>query len=509
LKNQIFFPKWENLYLFGNQKRFTNIFAIAHKHYICRKKVGRKKKKQFYQNVRIEDIGSEGKAIARVGEMVVFTKMAAPGDIVDLQVIRKRKKYQEAIITKFHEFSEERIQPFCDHFGTCGGCKWQFLPYTSQLAFKQKQVEDQLKRIGGIDIPAVEPILGSVDSTFYRNKLEFTFSDKKWLTPKEIESGVEIQNLNALGFHVPGMFDKVINIEKCWLQPSPSNEIRNFIFGYAIENNLEFFNLKNQIGFLRTLIIRTSSVDEVMVILSFFREDEKQRTELLNALKNRFPEITSLMYVINPKGNDTIHDLSIDLFYGRDHIFEKMEDLKFKIGPKSFYQTNSGQTHKLYEVVRNFADLTEKETVYDLYTGTGTIANFVARNAKKVIGIEYVPEAIADAKKNSALNNISNTVFFAGDAKDVITEDFFMKYNRPEVVITDPPRAGMHAGVVKALLELKPTKIIYVSCNPATQARDLSLMNQLYKVTKIQPVDMFPHTHHVENVVLLEKRQKA
>ncbi len=490
-------PIWES-------KRLANFAAIAHKHYICRKKVGRNKKKPLHKNVRIEDIGSEGKAIARVGEMVVFTKMAAPGDIVDLQVIRKRKKYQEAVVTKFHEFSKERVLPFCNHFGICGGCKWQFLPYKSQLAYKQKQVEDQLKRIGGIDIPTVEPILGSANDTFYRNKLEFTFSDKKWLTTEEIESGDEIQNLNALGFHVPGMFDKVINIEKCWLQPTPSNEIRNFIYRYAIDNNLQFFNLKNQIGFLRTLIIRTTSVGETMVILSFFQEEKQKQTELLNALKNRFPEITSLMYVINPKGNDTIHDLSIELFYGRDHIFEKTEDLKFKIGPKSFYQTNSRQAQKLYEVVRNFAGLTGTETVFDLYTGTGTIANFVARNAKKIVGIEYVPEAIADAKENSALNNISNTEFFAGDTKDVLTKDFFKNHNRPEVVITDPPRAGMHADVVKTLLELKPERIIYVSCNPATQARDLSLLKESYKVTKIQPVDMFPHTHHVENVVLLE-----
>lgn len=467
--------------------------------------MARKRKKPFYEKIRIEDIGAEGKALARIGNMIVFTRLAAPGDIVDLQVTKKRKKYQEAIVTHFHEFSKERTEVFCSHFGICGGCKWQFLPYEKQLFYKQKQVEDQLKRIGKIDLPPISPIMGSESDTFYRNKLEFTFSNKRWLTPEEIESGNEITRPDALGFHVPGMFDKVINIEKCWLQPSPSNEIRNFIFRYATEKRLSFFDLRQQEGLLRTLIIRTSLYGEQMVILSFFEDKEDERTDLLHAIKNEFPEITSLMYVINKKGNDTITDQAIELFYGSDHIFEEMEGLRFKIGPKSFYQTNSSQAYQLYKVAREFADLKEDDTVYDLYTGTGTIANFIARSAKKVIGIEYVPEAIEDAKENASLNQITNTEFFAGDMKAVLNNDFIQKHGHPDVVITDPPRAGMHADVVKTLLNMSPRKIVYVSCNPATQARDILLLGDHYKTTRVQPVDMFPHTHHVENVVLLEK----
>jgi 23S rRNA (uracil1939-C5)-methyltransferase len=467
--------------------------------------VVRKKAKPFYEKIRIESIGAEGKALARIDELVVFTKYVVPGDVVDLQVTRKRKKYQEAIVTKIHEFSKDRTEAFCNHFGICGGCKWQFLPYTKQLAYKQKQVEDQLKRIGKIEMPVVAPIIGSEADTFYRNKLEFTFSNKRWLSEDEIFSGNEIENSNAIGFHIPGLFDKVINIEKCWLQPSPSNEIRNFIFSYATENGLSFFDIRQKKGLLRTLIIRTSSIGETMVIVSFFINDHLAITKLMQAIKNNFPEITSLLYVINSKGNDTITDQQIEIFSGRDFIFEEMEGLKFKIGPKSFFQTNTLQAYQLYKITREFAGLTGNEIVYDLYTGTGTIANFVARSAKKVIGIEYVHDSISDANINALLNNISNTAFFAGDMKDVLSREFIVAHGHPDVIITDPPRAGMHADVVSTILNILPKRIVYVSCNPATQARDISLLSTHFKITAIQPVDMFPHTHHVENVVLLER----
>jgi 23S rRNA (uracil1939-C5)-methyltransferase len=468
--------------------------------------VARNRKKPFYQNVRIEDIGAEGKAIAKVNDIVVFTKLAIPGDVVDLQVTKKRKKYQEAFVKNFVEYSPDRIDAFCEHFGTCGGCKWQMLPYQKQLFYKQKQVEDQLRRIGKIKLPEVLPILGSTHTTFYRNKLEFTFSNKRWLTFGEMEKGHEIDDPNALGFHVPGLYDKVINIEECWLQPDPSNKVRNFIYEYARNNKIKFFDIREQKGLLRTLIIRTSSTGELMVILTFFSEDEKTRVALLQAVKNAFPEITSLLYVINNKGNDTITDQEIHVFSGRDHIVEEMEGLKFKIGPKSFYQTNSEQAYELYKVVREFADLKGQETVYDLYTGTGTIANFVSGNAKKVIGIEYVPEAIEDARVNASINNINNTTFWAGDIKNILVEQFIDENGKPDVVITDPPRAGMHADVIKSIIAMEPKKIVYVSCNPATQARDIGLLDEFFQVDKIQPVDMFPHTHHVENVALLSRR---
>jgi len=474
-------------------------------HYICEKNsVGRKKHKPLYEAITIEDIGSEGKAIARNGEMVIFTTYAVPGDIVDLQVTKKRSKYAEATITRFHKYSDDRAEVFCEHFGVCGGCKWQILPYEKQLFYKQKQVKDQLQRIGKIELPEISPILGSEKNTFYRNKLEFTFSNKRWLTTAEFNT--EVTSYDGLGFHVPGLFDKIISINKCWLQPEPSNKIRNFIYKYAIDNNLSFFDIKQKKGFLRTLIIRTSTTNEIMVILSFFYEDEEERKELLNAINAEFPEITSLLYVINSKGNDTITDQSIECFSGQEFIFEKMEELKFKISPKSFYQTNSEQAYNLYKVVRDFAELKGDEIVYDLYTGTGTIANFVAKQAKKVVGIEYVPEAIEDARENSLINSISNTVFYAGDIKSVLNSNFYSENGFPDIIITDPPRAGMHADVIESLINSGARKIIYVSCNPATQARDLGLMDSAYKTTKIQPVDMFPHTHHVENVVLLEKR---
>ena len=466
--------------------------------------MARNKNKPYYKEVLIEDIGAEGKSLARIGDLVVFTQLVVPGDIVDIQVTKKRKKYQEGKVTQIHKFSDDRVETFCAHFGICGGCKWQNLPYTKQLFYKEKQVKEQLRRIGKIEFSEISPILSSEKQTFYRNKLEFTFSNKKWLTVEEL--GTENINTNALGFHVSGMFNKVINIEKCWLQSEPSNRIRNFIYSYAIENQLDFFDISAQKGFLRTLIIRTTSTGEIMVLVSFFSDDTTKRETFLNVLVKEFPEITSLLFVINEKGNDSITDQNIVLFYGRDYILEEMEGLKFKIGPKSFYQTNSEQAYNLYKIVRDFAALNGTETVYDLYTGTGTIANFIARNSKKVIGIEYVPEAIEDAKTNSALNNIDNTLFFAGDIKNVLNNEFITLHGKPEVIIIDPPRAGVHADVIQTILNILPEKIVYVSCNPATQARDILLMSEMYLATKIQPVDMFPHTHHVENVVLLERK---
>lgn len=464
------------------------------------------RKKPFYENVRIEGIGAEGKAIAKVGDMVVFTKLAIPGDVVDLQVSKKRKRYQEAFVKEYKAFSPDRIKPFCEHFGTCGGCKWQMLPYEKQLHYKQQQVKDQLSRIGKVELPDISTILGSASDTFYRNKLEFTFSNKRWLSYEEVAAGDEINHPNALGFHVPGLYDKVINIDKCWLQPEPSNKIRNFIHRYAEKQNLEYFDIKEQCGFLRTLIIRTTSTGELMVILTFFREDAEKRENILNAIKNEFPEITSLLYVINTKGNDTITDQKVCVFHGRDYILEEMEGLQFKIGPKSFYQTNSAQAYELYKVARSFAGLNGSEIVYDLYTGTGTIANFIAQSARKVIGIEYVPEAIEDAKVNASINRIDNTRFFAGDMKDILTPEFVAENGAPDVVITDPPRAGMHSDVVETIIKIAPKRIVYVSCNPATQARDVAILDEFYQIEKIQPVDMFPHTHHVENVILLTRK---
>ena len=459
----------------------------------------------LYEKAEIIDIGSEGKAIAKIDGIVVFTTHVIPGDIVDLQVIKKREKYQEAKVVKIHTNSPDRIPAFCEHFEVCGGCKWQYLPYNKQLFYKQKQVFDQLRRIGRVILPEILPIKGSANSTFYRNKLEFTFSNRRWLTIDEVRSGALFEDMNVLGFHVQGMFDKVLNVNKCWLQPDPSNAIRNSIKDYAIENKLAFYDLRNKEGFLRNVIIRSTSTGEVMVIVNFYRDHIKEREALLNFVADKFPEITSLLYVINEKGNDTITDQEIHIFKGRDHIIEEMEGLKFIIGPKSFYQTNSQQAYELYKIARDFASLSGKEVVYDLYTGTGTIACFVASKAKKVIGIEYVPEAINDAKINSANNCIANTSFYAGDMKDILTKGFIADNGHPDVIITDPPRAGMHEDVIDAILYAAPERIVYVSCNPATQARDLGLLSHNYKVTKVQPVDMFPHTHHVENVVLLEK----
>ena len=461
------------------------------------------------EKVTITDVAAEGKALAKVNDLVVFVPYVVPGDVVDLQVRRKKNKYAEAVAVNFHEYSPKRAVPFCQHYGVCGGCKWQCLSYEDQIKYKQKQVTDNLTRIGKVELPEISPILGSEKTEFYRNKLEFTFSDKRWLTEEEVKAEVKYDQMNAVGFHIPGAFDKVLAIEKCWLQDDISNQIRNTIRDYAYEHGLAFYNIRNHEGLLRNLMIRTSSTGELMVLLQVRVSADKDLDEtkkLLAHVADNFPQITSLLYVVNNKCNDTINDLDVEVFKGNDHIFEEMEGLRFKVGPKSFYQTNSEQAYNLYKVTRDFAGLTGDELVYDLYTGTGTIANFVSRKAKKVVGIEYVPEAIEDAKVNSAINGITNTLFYAGDMKDMLTQDFINEYGRPDVIITDPPRAGMHNDVIDVILFAEPKRIVYVSCNPATQARDLQLLDAKYKVMAVQPVDMFPHTHHVENVVLLEKR---
>ena len=470
-----------------------------------------KKPLPLLEKITITDVAAEGKALAKVNDLVVFVPYVVPGDVVDLQLKRKKNKYAEAVAVKFHEYSPQRAQPFCQHYGVCGGCKWQCLSYADQIKYKQKQVTDNLTRIGKVELPEISPILGSEKTEFYRNKLEFTFSDKRWLTEEEVKANVKYDQMNAVGFHIPGAFDKVLAIDKCWLQDDISNQIRNAIRDYAYEHNYAFYNIRNHEGLLRNLMIRTSSTGELMVLLQVrvsCDKDLEQTKELLAYVADQFPQITSLLYVVNNKQNDTINDLDVQVFKGNDHIFEEMEGLRFKVGPKSFYQTNSEQAYNLYKVARDFAGLTGEELVYDLYTGTGTIANFVSRQAKKVIGIEYVPEAIEDAKVNSAINGIDNTLFYAGDMKDMLTQDFINEHGRPDVIITDPPRAGMHNDVIDVILFAEPKRIVYVSCNPATQARDLSLLDAKYKVIKVQPVDMFPHTHHVENVVLLEKREE-
>ena len=469
----------------------------------------KKKELPLLEKVTITDVAAEGKALAKVNDLVIFVSYVVPGDVVDLQIKRKKNHYAEAVAVKIHEKSPLRAQPFCQHYGVCGGCKWQCLAYEEQIRYKQKQVYDNLTRIGKVELPEFTPILGSEKTKFYRNKLEFTFSNKRWLTEEEVREDVKYDQMNAVGFHIPGAFDKVLAIEKCWLQDDISNQIRNAIRDYAYEHDYAFFNLRTQEGMLRNIMIRTSSTGELMVLLQCKIVEERELVkmkELLQYVADKFPQITSLLYVINNKCNDTIGDLDVEVFKGNDHIFEEMEGLRFKIGPKSFYQTNSEQAYNLYKVARDFAGLTGEELVYDLYTGTGTIANFVSRQAKKVIGIEYVPEAIEDAKVNSEINGITNTLFYAGDMKDILTQDFINEHGRPDVIITDPPRAGMHNDVIDVILFAEPKRIVYVSCNPATQARDLQLLDAKYKVVAVRPVDMFPHTHHVENVVLLEKR---
>ena len=475
------------------------------------------------ENITIEAVAAEGKCITRVDDQVIFVPFCVPGDVVDLQVVKKKHKYCEAKVVRFIKKSDVRQEPMCEHFGICGGCKWQNLPYEEQIKAKQKQVEDQLTRIGKIELPEFRPIMGSVKTQEYRNKIEFGCSNKRWFTAEElaqlpqkeeetITSLKERHAQNAIGFHITGAFDKIYPIKKCWLMDDLCNEIRNFVFEYADSHDYTFYDLREQHGLLRNMMIRNSNTGEWMLVFQFHYDeegDEQRALELMQQVADKFPQISSLMYVDNQKGNDTINDLDLILFKGNDHIFELMEDLKFKVGPKSFYQTNTEQAYHLYCVAREFANLTGNELVYDLYTGTGTIANFVAHKAKKVIGIEYVPEAIEDAKVNSQVNNIENTLFYAGDMKDILTNDFIAQHGRPDVIITDPPRAGMHPDVVNVILNAAPNRIVYVSCNPATQARDLQLMDDHYKVAAVQPVDMFPHTPHVENVVLLEKRSDA
>ncbi len=463
--------------------------------------------KIIFREVSVLDAGAKGVSVAKADDgKVIFIQNVVPGDVVDVQTLKKRKSYYEGKAIHFHQLSQHRTEPVCEHFGVCGGCKWQNINYSQQLFYKNNEVYNNLKRIGKIELPEFEPILGSEKQFFYRNKMEFSFSDSRWLTESEIQNDDTISNRNALGFHIPKMWDKILDITKCHLQEDPSNDIRNEIKEFATANDIPFFNARNHDGLLRTLMIRTASTGELMVLIQFFKEDKTKRELVLNFIAKRFPQITSLLYVINGKANDTLYDQDIRLFSGRDYILESMEGLQFSINAKSFYQTNSDQAYELYKITREFADLTGNELVYDLYTGTGTIAQFVSKKAKKVIGVEAVPEAIADAKENAKRNNISNCEFFVGDMKEVFNADFIAKHGKPDVIITDPPRDGMHAAVVEQIMRIAPEKVVYVSCNSATQARDLALMDSLYKVTRVRPVDMFPQTHHVENVVLLEKK---
>lgn len=460
---------------------------------------------KIFENITVVDVGSQGKAIAKAPDgKVIFLTNTVPGDVVDVQTGRQRKSYYEGKVIKFHHLSDKRATPICSHFEVCGGCKWQNLQYPHQLAYKQNEVVNNLIRIGHLELPEITPILGAKEPYYYRNKMEFSFSSNRWLTYEEIAKADEIDNRHACGFHIAGMWDKILDINFCHLQREPSNAIRNFTKQFAIDNNIAFFNPKTMDGMMRTLLIRMSSLDEIMVVVQFFENNQTQINLMMEALKNQFPEITSLQYIVNGKQNDTIYDQEVILFHGNNHIFEEMEGLKFKINTKSFYQTNATQAYELYKITRDFADLKGDELVYDLYTGTGTIAQFIAKNTKKVVGIESVPEAIIDAKINAKNNNIDNVDFFVGDMKSIFTDEFINQNGWPDVIITDPPRDGMHKNVVEQILSIKPKKIVYVSCNSATQARDLELMKDLYKITKTQAVDMFPQTHHVENVVLLE-----
>ena len=468
----------------------------------------KKKELPVIESLEILSVGAEGKAVARHDDLVVFVPYAAPGDVADVKIDRKKHSYAEGHIERLVKPSPLRVEPFCEHFGVCGGCRWQHLPYKEQLKAKQQQVEDALHRIAKVEMPEITPILGSEQTVAYRNKMEYTFSNKKWLTWEQMRSGEEFADRDAAGFHIPGAFDKVLDINRCHLQDDLGNRLRLHVKQYAREHGLSFFDLRAQTGLLRTMMIRIVSTGEVMVVLSFGEDNPGQIKGVLDDLRTSFPEITSLMYVVNTKANDTIADLDIQLHSGRAYIEEEMEGLRFRIGPKSFYQTNSHQAYNLYKVAREYAGLTGEELVYDLYTGTGTIANFVAPQARKVIGIEYVEDAIRDAKLNAEVNRLANTDFYAGDMKDVLTDEFVAAHGHPDVMIVDPPRAGMHADVVNVILNAKPSRIVYVSCNPATQARDIALLDAKYRVTAIRPVDMFPHTHHVENVVRLDLRKK-
>lgn len=458
------------------------------------------------EGLEITTLAAEGKAMGRWNDVVVFVPMTVPGDVVDVQIRVKRRRFMEGCVVNYVKRSPLREEPFCEHFGVCGGCKWQNLPYEEQLRFKTAQVRDQLTRIGKIELPEIAPCLGSAATRFYRNKLEFTFADRRWLTREEVESGAALDAAPAVGFHIPNMFDKVLDIRTCWLQPDPSNAIRLETKRFCLEHGYTFHNARAHTGLMRNLIVRTASTGEVMVIVVFGAEDRPRITALLDHLAERFPQITSLFYVVNTKFNDSVGDLDAVCYRGKDHIIEEMEGLRFKVGPKSFYQTNSAQAYELYKVARQFADLHPGETLYDLYTGTGTIANFCAARCARVVGIEYVPEAIADAKVNSELNGIRNTTFYAGDMKAVLDDAFVAANGHPDVIILDPPRAGVDEPVIDVILRAAPERIVYVSCNPATQARDLALMDGAYRVEAVQPVDMFPHTHHVENVVKLVRR---
>ena len=469
--------------------------------------MGRKNKNIVFEYVEVVDAGAKGKSVAKAPDgRVIFLSDAIPGDIVDVQTTKKRTAYFEGFVTKFHKKSDKRVEPLCEHFGYCGGCKWQNMNYAEQLYYKQKEVENNLKRLGRIEIPELLPIVGSQQTFFYRNKMEFSFSDTRWLTPEEIANTHQIDNRNGLGFHISGAWDKILDIKKCYLQEDPSNAIRLAIKQFALDNAMDFYSPRHQTGFLRSMMIRISSLGEIMLVIQFFKEDKAKRELLLNFVAQTFPQITSLQYIINGKANDSIYDQDIICYKGADCIYEEMEGLRFKINAKSFYQTNSKQAYELYKVTRDFAQLSGNELVYDLYTGTGTIAQFVAKQARKVVGVEAVPEAIEDARNNALHNGIHNAVFYVGDMKNVFNQAFIAKNGVPDVIITDPPRDGMHKDVVQQILNIAPQRVVYVSCNSATQARDLSLMDAIYKVTKVQPVDMFPQTHHVENVVLLEKR---
>lgn len=467
--------------------------------------MARKKPFPLYEKVEIADAGSEGKAVARVDNRVIFVPYVVPGDIVDIQVVKKKKSFFEGRAVKVHQYSEKRVEARCEHFGLCGGCRWQNMEYADQLHYKQKQVVDNLTRIGGLELPEPTPIIGSEKIYHYRNKLEYTFSNRRWFVEKPDPDNPSKENPNGLGFHLPGMFDRILDINNCYLQKDPSNDIRLATRDFALENDYEFYNVKTWDGYLRNLLIRTSSTGDLMVIIVFRYVDHIKGPALMDHLLEKFPDITSMMYVINDKRNDDISDLEVRLHHGQDHIMEEMEDLKFKIGPKSFFQTNRDQAMELYRTARSFAGLTGEEVVYDLYTGTGTIAAFVAAQAKKVVGIEYIAPAIDDAKENSALNSITNTVFYAGDILRILSDEFISENGMPDVIITDPPRAGMHEKVTRKIMKIAPDRIVYVSCNPATQARDLAILKEKYSIAKVQPVDMFPQTHHVENVVLLIK----
>ncbi|MDO5608867.1 MAG: 23S rRNA (uracil(1939)-C(5))-methyltransferase RlmD [Capnocytophaga sp.] len=469
--------------------------------------MGRNKQNLIFENVEVVDAGARGKSVAKAPDgRVIFLADAIPGDVVDVQTTKKRKAYFEGKTIRIHKKSDRRTKPVCEHFGYCGGCKWQNMNYESQLFYKQKEVENNLVRLGKIQIPEMTPILGSEKTYFYRNKMEFSFSDTRWLTPEEIKNADDIDNRNGLGFHISGAWDKILDIEKCHLQEDPSNAIRLAVKQFALENEMPFFSPRNQSGFLRSMMIRTASTGEIMLVIQFFEENKRNREKLLDFIYGKFPQITSLQYIINGKPNDSIYDQEVICYKGNDSIYEEMEGLRFKINAKSFYQTNSAQAYELYKVVRDFASLSGNELVYDLYTGTGTIAQFVARKARKVVGVEAVPEAIADAKANAENNKIDNVSFVVGDMKNVFNEAFITENGTPDIIITDPPRDGMHKDVVEQILRIAPPKVVYVSCNSATQARDLALMDAAYKVTKVRPVDMFPQTHHVENVVLLERR---